>query len=65
LIIPKPGMTIDATDLATRLKTRLSPFKVPKEYHVVKEFPKSAAGKILKRELRKQYLKTGAEPRRP
>jgi len=56
LIIPKPGSTIDKAELSSRLKSVLSPFKVPKEYHVVAEFPKSAAGKILKREIRKQYL---------
>ncbi|MCF8143874.1 MAG: AMP-binding protein [Deltaproteobacteria bacterium] len=57
VIIPKPGMKIDAAEFSSRLKARLSPFKVPKEYRIVKEFPKSAAGKILKRELRKKYLK--------
>jgi long-chain acyl-CoA synthetase len=56
LIIPKPDMTVDPGELSSRLKKRLSPFKVPKEYHVVNGFPKSSAGKILKRELRKQYL---------
>ena len=56
LIIPKAHMTIDSKALSAHLKTKLSPFKVPKEYHVLEAFPKSAAGKILKRELRKQYL---------
>lgn len=56
LIIPKPEMAIDPSVLSSRLKQRLSPFKVPKEYHMVNAFPKSSAGKILKRELRKQYL---------
>jgi len=55
LIIPKPGMTIDKKLLSSQLKSRLSPFKVPKEYHVVETLPKSPAGKILKRELRKDY----------
>jgi long-chain acyl-CoA synthetase len=56
LIIPKAHMTIDSKALSAHLKTKLSPFKVPKEFHVLESFPKSAAGKILKRELRKQYL---------
>jgi len=55
-ITPKPGQKIVPEELKTFLKSRLSPFKVPKEYIVVNEFPKSAAGKILKRELKKQYL---------
>jgi hypothetical protein len=48
--------------ISARLKTKLAPFKVPKEYHVVEAFPKSAAGKILKREIRKEYLE-GFRPR--
>jgi long-chain acyl-CoA synthetase len=35
---------------------RLSAFKVPKEYFVVKELPKSPAGKILKRELKEAFI---------
>ena len=55
-ITPKPGQKIVSEELKTFLKSRLSPFKVPKEYIVVNELPKSPAGKILKRELKKQYL---------
>jgi long-chain acyl-CoA synthetase len=55
-IIPQPGETIDKDELKSFLKTRLAPFKVPKEFHAVSELPKSPAGKILKRELRKQVL---------
>jgi long-chain acyl-CoA synthetase len=55
-IIPQPGKTIDEADLKTFLKSHLSVYKVPKEYRVVDDLPKSSAGKILKRELRKQVL---------
>jgi long-chain acyl-CoA synthetase len=55
-IIPKSGRLIIADDLKAFLKGRLAPYKVPKEYVVVEEFPKSPAGKILKREVRKEYL---------
>ncbi|MBW1723219.1 MAG: AMP-binding protein [Deltaproteobacteria bacterium] len=51
-IIPKPGKTIEEESLKSYLKTRLSPYKVPKEYVLVEDFPRSAAGKILKRELK-------------
>jgi long-chain acyl-CoA synthetase len=53
-IVPRPGSTIVPDDLKNYVKARLSPFKVPKQYIVVKEMPKSPAGKILKRELKKQ-----------
>jgi long-chain acyl-CoA synthetase len=50
---PKPA------DIKAFLKSRLSPFKVPKEYAIVKEMPKNAAGKILKRELRTTFASNG------
>jgi long-chain acyl-CoA synthetase len=42
--------------LKTFLKSRISAFKVPKEFRSVGELPKSHAGKILKRQLRKEVL---------
>jgi long-chain acyl-CoA synthetase len=57
-IVPKPGQTIIPDELKTFLKARLSPFKVPKEYIAVTELPKSPAGKILKREVKRQFIET-------
>ena len=56
LMTLKQGMTLDTSELRDYLRKRLSPFKVPKEYQIVEELPKSAAGKILKRELKKQVI---------
>jgi len=56
-IAPKPGQKVTPEELKTFLKARLSPFKVPKEYIILDELPKSSAGKILKRELKKKYLR--------
>jgi long-chain acyl-CoA synthetase len=56
-IIAQPGKTVDRTELNAYLKTHLSPFKVPKEYRMVEDFPRSSAGKILKRNLREAALK--------
>jgi long-chain acyl-CoA synthetase len=53
-IVPSPDHTIDSDMLKHFLKSRLSPFKVPKDFRIVKTLPKSPAGKILKRELRNQ-----------
>jgi len=52
-IIPQPGRNVDTDRLRGYLKSRLSTFKVPKEYRIVKDLPKNPAGKILKRELKK------------
>ena len=55
-IVPKPGHSVASEEIRSFLKSRLSPFKVPKECVVIDEFPKSPAGKILKRQLKKQFL---------
>lgn len=55
VLIPKSGKTLDENQLKTDLKSRLASYKVPKKYIVVDDFPRSPAGKILKRELKKQY----------
>ncbi len=55
-IIPKKDLQIDPADLKSYLKTKLSSFKVPKEFISVADLPRSAAGKILKRELKKKAL---------
>jgi long-chain acyl-CoA synthetase len=54
-VVLRQGQSAIPENLGAFLKARLSGFKVPKEYIIVEELPKSAAGKILKRELRKQF----------
>jgi len=58
-LIPRKGRTIEKAELTRFLKTRLSSFKIPKEFIKVSELPKSPQGKILKKEVRKSYGKTG------
>ncbi len=53
-LILRSGEAFDKEKLSAYMKSRLSPFKVPKEYLTVNDFPRSPAGKILKRELRKK-----------
>ncbi len=54
-VVPRPGKSVVLEELKIFLKKSLSPFKVPKEYVVLEEMPKNPAGKILKRELKKQW----------
>jgi long-chain acyl-CoA synthetase len=51
-IVARQGARIDPQALKAFLMTRISPFKIPKEFRVVKELPKSPAGKILKRRIK-------------
>ena len=56
-IVGRQGAEIDPEALKAFLKARVSSFKVPKEFRIVSELPKRPAGKILKRQLRKDINK--------
>ena len=56
-IVPRKDQKIDEADMDSFLKAQLSSFKIPKEYCIVQELPKSAQGKILRKEVRKLYNK--------
>lgn len=60
-IIPRAEKTISQDELKAFLKTKMAPFKVPKLYVFTDTLPKSAAGKILKREIKREYLEKKAE----
>ena len=51
-IIPQPNRIIDEKKMKDFLKSRLSAYKVPKQIYTVEDFPRSPAGKILKRNMR-------------
>jgi len=51
----KAGTSLEKDELRSYLKSRLATFKVPKDYMIVDDFPRSPAGKLLKRELKKQF----------
>ena len=52
-IVAKRSVT--AEELTTFLSGKLARYKMPKSYEFVAELPRNAAGKVLKRELRKRY----------
>jgi long-chain acyl-CoA synthetase len=55
-IVLNKGETLNPADLKQFLKGQLAGYKIPKEFIAVEELPKSAAGKILKRELKKRAV---------
>ncbi|MBN2401910.1 MAG: AMP-binding protein [Spirochaetes bacterium] len=54
-MIVKPGMNVTGDEMKAFLKKTLAPFKVPKIYEFVKDFPRTGKGSILKREIRAQF----------
>ncbi|MGD2125489.1 MAG: long-chain-fatty-acid--CoA ligase [Desulfobacteraceae bacterium] len=51
----KKGATASAEELIKFCKENMASYKVPKSAEIVQQMPKSATGKILKKELRKKY----------
>ena len=56
-IVVKPGETLTEKEVETHCRERLAAYKVPKLIEFVDELPKSAVGKILRKELRERDLK--------
>lgn len=51
-VVPKPGVTLTAEEVTAFCKERLAAYKVPKNIEFIDALPKSAVGKILRREVR-------------
>ena len=54
-VVVRPGQTVDAVTLQALARQHLAPYKLPKQVVFVDSLPRNTAGKLLKRELRKQY----------
>lgn len=57
LVILRPGMTASDSEIIEFVRGRLSHYKCPRTVEFVTELPKTATGKILKKDLRRQYDK--------
>ena len=55
-VVLKPEMTATEAELLDFMAARLARYKVPRSVVIRSSLPISAAGKILKRELREEYL---------
>jgi len=58
-VVPAHGAQLNEDSLLAHARSRLASFKVPKQIHVMAEFPKNPTGKVLKRVLRER-LENGA-----
>ncbi|WP_405936045.1 AMP-binding protein [Streptomyces sp. NBC_00726] len=48
----RPGASVEPAELGAYCKERLAAYKYPREVEILAELPKTASGKILRRELR-------------
>jgi long-chain acyl-CoA synthetase len=56
-IVPREGETLTEEEIVAYCKEKLAPYKVPKRIEFARELPKSAIGKVLRRELREMEQK--------
>ena len=59
VVVPKSENGVQERDLIEFTRERLAHFKCPTRVEVVQELPRTATGKLLKRDLRRVY--TGTE----
>jgi fatty-acyl-CoA synthase len=55
LVVMKPGSQLSELELLEFCRSRLAHFKCPRSIEFVDALPKTATGKILKKNLRKKY----------
>ena len=55
VVVPKPGVVLEAAALITALKTHIANFKVPKQLFMVTDLPRNTMGKVQKNLLREQH----------
>ena len=60
VIALKPGATIDRATVVEHCVSRLARFKIPNDIAIVDALPRNATGKVLKRELRTQFVAADA-----
>jgi long-chain acyl-CoA synthetase len=57
LVILKPGAAATADELIAFCREYIAGYKVPKSIAFMDGFPMTPTGKVLKRELRRQYAR--------
>jgi len=55
VIVAKPGVTLGEQEIAQHCRNSLGGYKIPRRIMFVERLPKSAMGKVLKNELRRDY----------
>ncbi len=59
-IVPKAGESLTEDEIISYCRKKLAPYKVPKLVEFMDDLPKSAIGKVLRRELRDMEMKKRA-----
>ena len=54
-VVKKSGASVTEESIQQAVKSNLARYKVPREVEFIKELPRNATGKVLKRELKEQH----------
>ncbi len=60
VIVLKAGETLEETAVVAHCTANLARYKVPQTVEFIDELPRNATGKVLKRELRTQFVGKGS-----
>ena len=55
VVVARPGMNVDVTELLAHCRSQLAGYKCPKSVDIRASLPMSAAGKVLKQDLRQPF----------
>jgi fatty-acyl-CoA synthase len=55
VVVPRKGSTVDPADLITFLTGKIAKYKIPASIVLADSLPRTASGKVIKRQLREQY----------
>jgi fatty-acyl-CoA synthase len=61
IVVAKAGYALTEAGIIAAASAKLAHFKVPKRVHLTDALPKNPSGKLLKRELRRQYEAAAGE----
>lgn len=64
LVLLRPDSSVSEVELLNFCRSRLARYKCPKSIEFVPALPKTATGKVLKKDLRKQYSAAQAQPQK-
>ena len=60
-LVPQPGVNLDPAHVIDASRALLAAYKVPKRVVIVDALPRSVVGKVLRRQVREQLVKMGAD----
>jgi long-chain acyl-CoA synthetase len=64
-VVQKDGQNVPAKAFREYLSAHVAHYKIPRRFIMVQELPRTATGKILKREIKKLYQETETKSKQP